>query len=155
MASAPQTETGNARRLEIDSDLSELGKLTAFTQSVGEAQELSADQQFALDLCLEEAVVNIITHGMAERADGHICLTLVSDAPALMLCLEDDGIAFDPTGYVVPGVAESLESAPIGGAGIPLIRKLAAGMRYERKDGRNQLFLSFGPPNPAAASRFA
>ncbi len=150
---APQTTSESARQLRLRVDLAELDRLGAFIRAIGETEGLGTDQRFALELCLEEAVVNIITHGgLTNRQEPHICVTLLSGAPDLTISLEDDGQAFDPTHAPEPPKAASLEDVPIGGAGIPLMRKLSTSMRYDRSNGRNRLILGFGPRPEAAES---
>lgn len=134
----------SARHLDLRNDLSELDRLGAFARALGEAEGLDSDKAFALELCLEEAVANIIMHGGSPTGQAtQISVSVLSGAPNLTLCLEDDGHPFDPTSAPVPETPASLEEAPIGGLGIPLIRKLAQGMAYERHAGRNRLILSF------------
>ena len=46
----------------LANDISELGKLTAFIDEVGEAFSLAPDVVFNLNLVIEEAVVNVINY---------------------------------------------------------------------------------------------
>ncbi len=54
-----------ADRLVLRSELAELSQLTAWTQDFARRTKLSSDTLFALQLCIEEAVANIIMHGGA------------------------------------------------------------------------------------------
>jgi anti-sigma regulatory factor (Ser/Thr protein kinase) len=54
-----------ANRLELRGDLSGLRRLAGWIEA-GAQHELSADTSFAVQLCLEEAVANIIMHGGAK-----------------------------------------------------------------------------------------
>lgn len=147
---APQTAEQRVRQIELRNDMDELERLADFAREIGETEGLSADQRFALELCLEEAVTNIIMHGgLKDKKQPHIWVTLASDAPALTIILEDDARPFDPTSVPPPQAAASLEEARIGGAGLPLMHKLATGMSYEFRDGRNRLTLSFAAPGNA------
>ena len=47
-------------RLELRGDLSELRRLAGWIKAWAAPEELSADTLFAVQLCLEEAVANII-----------------------------------------------------------------------------------------------
>jgi anti-sigma regulatory factor (Ser/Thr protein kinase) len=130
--------------------LSELDRLSAFTRDIGHDDGLSEDQVFALQICLEEAVTNIIMHsGSAER--GKQIWVTISPTPDLVACLEDEGEPFDPTKVPPPQQPGSLEDAQVGGLGVHLIRRLTAGMRYERVAGRNRLTLEFAPRSKAPA----
>ena len=57
-----------ANRLELRSDLAELKRLAGWIKAQAQ-QELSADTSFAIQLCLEEAVANIIMHGGGAKDD--------------------------------------------------------------------------------------
>ncbi len=143
---ASDATSSRERRLLLCADLGELDRLGAFARDIGRDERLNGDQIFALELCLEEAVANIIMHGgPGEHAGKHIAVTIMRGAPSLMVCLEDDGGPFDPTAVPPPKVAASLEEARVGGMGVHLIRKLCTDMRYERVAGRNRLTLIFGP----------
>ncbi len=129
----------------LRNDLIELGRLAAFARDLGRDAGLDRDQIFVLQLCLEEAVANIIMHGGdGEGAQKQIKVSVAQAAPRLVVALEDDGSPFDPTLVPVLDLPASLEAAPIGGLGVHLIRSLTADMRYERIAGRNRLALTFG-----------
>jgi anti-sigma regulatory factor (Ser/Thr protein kinase) len=134
------------RRLVLESDIAGLERLTAFARSVGEEEGLSKDQIFALELCLEEAVANIMMYGGdAEHALTHIWVTMSCVAAFPVVRLEDDGRAFDPTSVPAPAAADSLAHAKVGGLGVHLMRQLTTNIHYERVGERNRLTLEFGP----------
>jgi anti-sigma regulatory factor (Ser/Thr protein kinase) len=144
---AAQEKSGSCeRRLLLSNNLSELDRLGAFARDIGRDDGLDEDRVFALQLCLEEAVANIITHGGAqEGSNKHIWVTIAQAAHRLVACLEDDGFPFDPTTVAPAQHPTSLEDARVGGLGVHLIRKLTTDVRYERVEGRNRLTLEFGP----------
>lgn len=134
------------RRLVLDRNIAELERLAEFVRDVGHGQGLGEDQLFALGLCLEEAVANIIMHaGDADQTATRIVVTIRCAPSLLVASTEDDGPAFDPTVAATPAAPASLEQARIGGLGIHLIRRLSTGMRYQRVEGRNRLTFEFGP----------
>jgi anti-sigma regulatory factor (Ser/Thr protein kinase) len=55
-----------ASRLELRGDLSELRRVAEWIKALA-LQALYADTLFAVQLCIEEAVANIIMHGGATR----------------------------------------------------------------------------------------
>ena len=101
---------------------------------------------FAVQLCLEEAVANVIMYGGAKGDRLEIAVELERNGEALVARIEDNGRQFDPTPVPAPSIATSLEDAKIGDVGIHLIRSFASGMRYERRGGRNRLTLRFLEP---------
>ena len=131
-----------ANRLELRSDLAELKRLAGWIEA-GAQHELSADTSFAAQLCLEEAVANIIMHGGAKDDRVEIAIELERDGAMLVARIEDTGCEFDPTQFPPLSMAKSLEDAKIGDYGIHLMRSFASSMHYERREGRNRLTLRF------------
>jgi anti-sigma regulatory factor (Ser/Thr protein kinase) len=140
----PGVVTATSNRLKLRSDLAELKRLAGWIKARAR-QELSADTSFAIQLCLEEAVANIIMYGGGTK-DDHLGITieLERNGGTLVARIEDTGREFDPTQVPPLSVAKSLEEAKVGGLGIHLMRSYASGMHYERRDGRNWLTLQFG-----------
>ena len=134
-----------SNRLELRSDLSELKRLAEWVKAWTQ-QELSADTSFAIQLCLEEAVANIIMHGGARDDHLMIVIELERKGATLIARIEDTGCEFDPTQFPSLSIAKALEDAKVGDYGIHLMRSFASGMHYERLEGRNRLTLRFGGP---------
>jgi serine/threonine-protein kinase RsbW len=128
--------------LELCGDLSGLRRLAGWIEARAQ-HGLSADTWFAVQLCLEEAVANIIMHGGAKDDRVEIAIELERDGAMLVARIEDSGREFDPTQFPPPSVAKSLEEAKVGDLGIHLMRSFASDMHYERRDGRNRLTLRF------------
>jgi serine/threonine-protein kinase RsbW len=135
-----------ANRLELRGDFSELRRLSEWIKALA-PQVISADALFAVQLCLEEAVANIIMHGGARDDRPAISIELERDGATLVAHVEDTGREFDPTQFPPLSMAKSLDDAKIGDYGIHLMRSFASGMHYERREGRNRLTLRFGKPH--------
>jgi serine/threonine-protein kinase RsbW len=135
-----------ANRLELRGDLSGLTRLAGWIEA-GAQHELSADTSFAVQLCLEEAVANIIMHGGAKDDRVGIAIELERDGAMLVAHIEDTGCEFDPTRFPPLSMAKSLEDANIGDYGIHLMRSFTSGIHYERREGRNRLTLQFAGPH--------
>ena len=132
----------DAIRLVLRNDLAELERLAAWIE--GWAQHgVSPDVSFAIQLCLEEAIANVIMYGAARDDRLEIAVELERNGSTLVARIEDTGRQFDPTQVPPPTVATSLEEAKVGDLGIHLLRSFASGMDYERRDGRNRLTLRF------------
>jgi anti-sigma regulatory factor (Ser/Thr protein kinase) len=131
--------------LTVRADLAELSRVNAWLALAGARLALPAGTIFALDLCLEEAVSNIIRYGLkaAPPERQTVQLTMSHEATLLRLMIEDHGPAFDPTQAPDPELPTQLEDAAIGGLGIHLMRRFAQSMRYQRQDGINKLILDF------------
>ena len=132
----------DARRLVLRNDLAELQRLAGWIE--GWAQRgVSADVSFAVQLCLEEAVANVIMYAGAKDSRLEIAVEVERSGTTLVARIEDNGRHFDPTQVPPRSVAASLDDASVGDVGIHLIRSFASGMNYERLEGCNRLTLRF------------
>jgi anti-sigma regulatory factor (Ser/Thr protein kinase) len=126
----------------LRNDLAELQRLAGWIESWAR-QGVSPDTSFAIALCLEETVANVIMYGSAEHGRLEITVELERNGASLVALIEDNGRPFDPTRVPPPAAARSLAEAKVGDLGIHLVRSFASGMAYERRDGRNRLTLRF------------
>jgi anti-sigma regulatory factor (Ser/Thr protein kinase) len=97
---------------------------------------------FALQLCLEEAVANVIMYG-ATDGELKIAIELERRDRTLVVRIEDNGQPFDPTLVAPHPLPTTLKDAKIGDLGIHLVRSFASQMDYERRHGQNRLTLRF------------
>jgi anti-sigma regulatory factor (Ser/Thr protein kinase) len=84
-----------------------------------------------LEVVFEEIVSNIVRHGLTPGSDQSIAVRVTPRPDAIGLVIEDDGIPFNPLEAPPPLPFSALGTAPLGGLGIALTRKLAAEIRYE------------------------
>ena len=98
-----------------------------------------ANARHLAQLAVEELGTNIIKYGYDDQAEHVIRLSAVAEEQVFRLGLEDDGHEFNPCQTPEPDPNLSLEERTPGGWGLSLVRRLAAGMEYERQDGRNVL----------------
>lgn len=108
-------------------------------ESFLEQQGVARRACMRLALVLEEAVMNLAMHGHPQPGSYHAELTLSLLPDALELRLRDDGVPFDPQTAPLPERPATLEQARPGGLGVPLMRRFARAMHYERLDGHNCL----------------
>jgi len=134
-----------ASRLVLCNDVAELKRLAGWIEGFIQP-DTSPDVSFAVQLCLEEAVANIIMYGATKHDPLEIAVELERNGATLVARIEDNGRQFDPTRAPLPAPASSLEEAKVGDVGIHLMRSFASGMDYERRNGRNRLTLRFVEP---------
>ena len=132
----------NARRLLLHGDLAELERLAVWLEDWA-TRDLSADLSFAVQVCLEEAVANIIMYSTTTDNRLEIVVEVERSDRAVVAWIEDNGSAFDPTRAPRRTVPASLALAQVGNLGIHLMRSFAGDMRYERRDNRNRLTMRF------------
>jgi anti-sigma regulatory factor (Ser/Thr protein kinase) len=73
-------------------------------------------------------------------------VALWRDGAGLHAEITDEGRPFDPLSHVLPEPPRDLQSAPIGGLGIKLMRSFAERIAYQRVGPMNRLTLSFPIP---------
>ena len=145
-ATAPYKST-----MVMRNDPGELGKLTQWIIEACAAAHIPEKTSFAVQLCLDEAVANILQQAEQHREQqgeggaraSAISASLERGDAGVWLDIEDDGEAFDPTVVAPPAPAPTLELLPVGGLGIHLMRQYSSCMEYSRSGGRNRLRLTF------------
>jgi anti-sigma regulatory factor (Ser/Thr protein kinase) len=85
-----------------------------------------------LETVFEELVTNIIRHGFERKSNQSICVLVERKPGAIQLTLEDDGVPYNLLEAAIAAPAQSIETAQIGGLGIPLIVKLSTELQYEQ-----------------------
>lgn len=141
----PAPHGNGARCFLLHNDLGELPRLHAWIEELSRSLGLAPDIAFAVDLCLQEAVGNVIAYAFSDGASHEISVSVVRAEGRVIVEVEDDGRPFDPLGIPPRETTGRLEDVQIGGLGIHLIRQFASDMRYERVDGRNRLTMAIGP----------
>jgi anti-sigma regulatory factor (Ser/Thr protein kinase) len=134
------TMTEAALRLILGDGISGLAqaqqRLTSFLTAAG----CDARTRFRVELVVEEVVMNILHHGQLGDRPARSWLEAWPAHGHVAIVVEDDGPEFDPLQVVSAPLANRLEEAAIGGLGLFLVRKYAAGLRYARTPaGRNRL----------------
>ena len=135
--------------LMLRNELPELKRLGEWVQTWTHAD--APHVSHAVQLCLEEAVSNIVMYGADIGNSLDISVELERNGEALVARIEDNGRPFDPTRASPPTLAASLEEAKVGNLGIALMRSFATEMKYERRLGRNRLTLRFRDQHFSAA----
>ena len=90
-------------------------------------------------ICSDEIMSNIIMHGHAKKV--HIDYRIHNNA--VLLEFTDDGILYDPLQSEAPDVTLPASQRKVGGLGLLMVKKIASAVRYEEKDGWNNLKLIF------------
>ena len=139
--------SGNPRNhgeysLRLDSDLGALGRLREFIEAFCERNELAEQVRDQLTIALEELMVNAVVHGHCDPRVGAIRIGLQFRGDRVQIAFSDTGMPFNPLTVPPPNLGEDLGSRPIGGLGIYFVRRLIPEARYERRDGRNVLFMT-------------
>lgn len=144
MAMMGNGQENNANRLVLRSQLSELRKLPSWIERLASGRSIPAPIQFAMELCLEEAISNIIRYGYFGQPDHSISVHFTGPRDGyLVLVVEDTSPPFNPvTSPELPELS-TLDEIPIGGQGIRLLREFADALDYQTTPNGNRLSIGF------------
>ncbi|HEY1806170.1 MAG TPA: ATP-binding protein [Terracidiphilus sp.] len=149
VAPMPAEETVKpVSRLTLGSRLEDLTLLWRWVEARSAEHAIPPDTEFAIQLCLEEAVSNIIRHGYGGHP-GHALTveTIPAETGNLVFRIEDQAAPFNPLDEPdEPPALKSIDDLPPGGQGIRLLRKFAGTITYERLAGGNRLTIGFRLP---------
>ncbi len=140
--SAPRSKA----RLTLKGRLEDLALCRPWVETLAAEHRIPAETQFAMDLCLEEAISNVIRHGYAGQADQPITVDFAVGSKGFSFTVEDHAPRFDPLSDKTaeePPAASSIDEFSVGGLGILFMKKFANRIEYEALDGGNRLIIQF------------
>ncbi len=135
-------------------------------REVATREALADKTVFALEVCLEELVTNIVRHGGATTWDSgsetiapdmdalQIRVSLLIDAQGVDLIVEDNGRPFDVSLATGRPISGDIENVNPGGLGVQLIRSFSDELLYEPLHGGNRAIVKF-LRQPEGASKAA
>ena len=148
-------------RLTLKSQLEDLTLVWPWVEAIAARYSVTADTQFAIQLCLEEALSNIIRHGYQSQPNQAISVEYApacvenDNAEELVFTVEDHAPPFDPLAPSADAPAPapvSIQEFPPGGQGIRLMRKFAGRLAWQQLPNGNRLTLAFTLPRSLSPS---
>jgi anti-sigma regulatory factor (Ser/Thr protein kinase) len=131
-------------RLDLQSRMSELARLPAWIERLAAGRTIPANTQFAMNLCLEEALSNIIRHGYSGDPGHSIAIRFTNPRDGYFVFeVEDEAPPFNPVVSPELPAVSSLEENQIGGQGIRLLRQFADALEYQATPTGNRLSIGF------------
>ena len=94
-----------------------------------------------INIALDELFTNIISYGFRDDLEHLVKIQIMRENCTLTLCVEDDGIPFNPLKAKDIELPCDIEDYKIGGLGLHLVKKLMDQVCYERCEGKNKLTL--------------
>lgn len=139
-----------ARRMKVtlENKREELRVLTQLLQAFLRPYDIPSSTLYALELSLEEILVNIVSYAYADDAGHDIHFDVAVDTDMIRMTFIDDGRPFNPLAVKNSGPKNPLEERGIGGLGINFVRHMRDMMEYQRKDERNILRIWFQRKGP-------
>jgi serine/threonine-protein kinase RsbW len=136
--------TDQTDQLALRSRLSDMTHLPVWIEALAARHSIPANVQFAIDLCLEEVVSNVIRHGYAGADDRSLTVHFTMPAEGyLKFVIEDEAPRFNPLEAPELPALNPDEDSRIGGQGIRFLRNFADGLEYEPTPTGNRLTMTF------------
>ncbi len=131
--------------LEMDSQLSELIRVQEWIDALVNFYGLGEETRFAIQLCMEEALANVVLHGYLSEPGHPIVIRSWASDSALYFAVEDKAPPFAPSAPDSSngGSPANLESITPGGNGIRLLHRFVGSLVYERLSHGNRLTMGF------------
>jgi anti-sigma regulatory factor (Ser/Thr protein kinase) len=131
-----------AQRLTLSSRLAEIERIPPWIDSLALRYAIPENSRFAMNLCLEEALSNIIRHGYSGDPHHSITVEFQPLQDRFVLTVEDEAPPFNPveapeSPMVSPG------NDGIGGQGIRLLHNFASTLEYQPTPCGNRLKIGF------------
>jgi serine/threonine-protein kinase RsbW len=132
-----------AETLAIAASGEEIPHACAWLTTALRQRDVPDRQVECLELALHEVLANVLAHGgsgaRAEPIRIGIEIRAKATSGEARVEVSDAGMPFDPTGAPEHTPAKTLAEAPLGGLGLPLIRRCSDWMSYRRDGGRNHV----------------
>lgn len=154
-------------QLSIPSELAQVRYLGLAVRALLADLSYPEEQAASIELCLIEAVNNVIEHAYHEEPRHLVEVSVCADAEAIELTVRDDGAAM-PDGAIARARAQEaeldaagpaafadlldLDAVAEGGYGLRLITQVMSEVEYRRDGDRNTLTMTMklGAAPPAA-----
>ncbi len=124
--------------ITMPNDHDEVNNLLKVVNVFLEPRHFSANMITAINLVIEESLMNTIQHGYDDEQEHLITLKVTLNPDEVVLKFEDDAMEFNP--LATPRMEKSealLDSAK--GLGIHLVRNMMNAMSYSRENDKNIL----------------
>jgi anti-sigma regulatory factor (Ser/Thr protein kinase) len=148
-------ETEPSSQVVIPAKLEQLRNLEHWVARVAQDFILPAALVQRIDLCLTELITNLISYGYPDGRLGTVRIRFWRQPEQIVIRIDDDGAAFDPTSFEPPGLPGTLAEAHGGGRGIRLVRHFVDELHHLAGPAGNELTLVFRDINATQAGRSA
>ena len=139
-----RANTNGGEALTLRSQISELARICPWIEHLAKRDAIPEETQFAINLCLEEALSNIMRHGYAEAPNREIAVRYSTPQTGVFLfIIEDEAPSFNPVTAIEPPIPISLDDSSVGGQGLRLLKHFANTLEYEATPAGNRLSISF------------
>jgi serine/threonine-protein kinase RsbW len=150
MSGSGERITGESMTLK--SRISDLAQIPPWIERLASQFSIPETTQYAMNLCLEEVLSNIVLHGYAGKPDGPINIQFTRPREGyFVIVVEDEAPPFNTVDSPELPPLNALEDSQIGGQGIRLLRQFADALEYQATPKGNRLSVGFSPIRSAIA----
>ena len=111
--------------------LQQLDAIREFVSQAARDAGMDESEVYAVALGVDEACTNIIEHAYEGIEGGDIEITCSSTGPTLTIIIRDHGKTFDSSTLPTPDLDADLDSRPVGGLGVFLMKNLMDEVHFE------------------------
>ena len=135
-----------------------VGTIDGISAAAEWVDTIAAEQQFpeqlvfALQICLEELLTNIVRHGGPDSGGDlsevpipplNVEINISASAQCVRMTVEDDGKPFDVVNAPAHRIDQPLGEVQPGGLGIQLIKNFASAIAYDQAGLGNRVVVEF------------
>lgn len=123
-------------KITVPAKLEYMNQVLEFMDGILAAQNCSEEEQYCIDVSVEELFTNIASYGYGEESGPVEVLCAVCDGAATV-CLRDRGRPWNPWEKPDPDFGIPFDERPVGGLGIYMTKKFMDQVDYRYEDGWN------------------
>jgi anti-sigma regulatory factor (Ser/Thr protein kinase) len=129
----------NTLSISFANDMRELTHVLQVVNVFLEPRELQSKLVYAVNLILEEILMNIIRYGYDDEDSHEIEVQIELEEDEVALTVRDDGKEFNPLTIPGPDRSKSAMDRIEEGLGLQFVRHMRNAMEYRREGDRNIL----------------
>ena len=129
----------NTLSVSFENDMKELTHVLQVVNVFLEPRELQSKLVYAVNLILEEILMNIIKYGYDDEESHEIEVQIEVEQEEVALTVIDDGKEFNPLTIPRPDRSQSAMDRIEEGLGLQFVRHMRNAMEYRREENKNIL----------------
>jgi serine/threonine-protein kinase RsbW len=142
----------NTWRKAFIGTIDDISAAAQWVDTIAVEQQFPEQLVFALQVCLEELLTNVVRHGGAKSSGDlsevpvpplNVEITISTGAQRVSMTVEDNGKPFDVVNAPAHRIDQPLDEVQPGGLGIQLIRNFASSITYEQAGLGNRVIVEF------------
>jgi serine/threonine-protein kinase RsbW len=147
-----QVTPPNTWRKAFVGTIDDISSAAQWVNTIAEEQHFPEELLFALQVCLEELLTNVVRHGGAKSSGDlsevpvpplNVEITISTGDQRVSMTVEDNGKPFDVVNAPAHRIDQPLDEVQPGGLGIQLIRNFASSIAYEQAGLGNRVIVEF------------